>query len=159
IEKLAREDAAAAQLVKLRYFAGLSVEQAAELTGVSRSSAYEHWAYARAWLYRELYGTPGGARPLNRSRFFRTNALPLAHCSLTSDPRGVPWTPRSRRPVSCSSPPSSGAPTSGTPTWPRPAAATTRCAGGCVTCWTPTGKRAVSWNRPRRGRPPPPTRL
>src|SRR5262249_7289790 len=63
IEKLAREDAAAAQLVKLRYFAGLSVEQAAELTGGSRSSAYEHWAYARAWLYRELYGTPGGARP------------------------------------------------------------------------------------------------
>jgi RNA polymerase sigma factor (TIGR02999 family) len=63
IEKLAREDAAAAQLVKLRYFAGLSVEEAAERTGVARSSAYEHWAYARAWLYRELYGTPGGARP------------------------------------------------------------------------------------------------
>src|SRR5262249_56647264 len=39
IEKLARADAAAAQLVKLRYFAGLSVEQAAELTGVSRSSS------------------------------------------------------------------------------------------------------------------------
>jgi RNA polymerase sigma factor (TIGR02999 family) len=63
IQKLAGEDAAAAQLVRLRYFAGLSVEQAAELVGVSRSSAYEHWAFARAWLYRELYGTPGGARP------------------------------------------------------------------------------------------------
>jgi RNA polymerase sigma factor (TIGR02999 family) len=61
IEKLAGEDAAAARLVRLRYFAGLAVEEAAELTGLSRSSAYEHWAYARAWLYRELYGTPGGA--------------------------------------------------------------------------------------------------
>jgi RNA polymerase sigma factor (TIGR02999 family) len=59
IEKLAAEDAAAAQLVRLRYFAGLSVEEAAELAGVSRSSAYEHWAYARAWLYRELRGTSG----------------------------------------------------------------------------------------------------
>src|SRR5262249_42315185 len=57
IEKLAGADASAAQLVKLRYFAGLSIEEAAELTGVSRSSAYEHWAFARAWLYRELYGT------------------------------------------------------------------------------------------------------
>src|SRR5439155_4690853 len=61
IDKLAREDADAAQLVRLRYFAGLSVEEAAELTGISRSSAYEHWAYARAWLYQELYGTPDGA--------------------------------------------------------------------------------------------------
>jgi RNA polymerase sigma factor (TIGR02999 family) len=59
IEKLAAADAAAAQLVRLRYFAGLSVEAAAELTGIARSSAYEHWAYARAWLYRELRDAPG----------------------------------------------------------------------------------------------------
>ncbi len=58
IQKLASEDAAAAQFVRLRCFAGLSVEEAAELTGISRSSAYEHWAYARAWLYRELSGNP-----------------------------------------------------------------------------------------------------
>jgi RNA polymerase sigma factor (TIGR02999 family) len=63
IQKLADEDDAAAQLVRLRYFAGLSIEQAAELVGVSRSSAYEHWAFARAWLYRELHGAPGGAKP------------------------------------------------------------------------------------------------
>ena len=56
IAKLATEDARAAQLVRLRYFAGLSVEEAAELSGLSRSSAYEHWAYARAWLHHELYG-------------------------------------------------------------------------------------------------------
>src|SRR5690348_8898532 len=49
ITKLEREDARAAQLVRLRYFAGLSVEEAAELSGLSRSTAYEHWSYARAW--------------------------------------------------------------------------------------------------------------
>ena len=56
IAKLAGEDARAAQLVRLRYFAGLSVEEAAEMSGLSRSTAYEHWSYARAWLHCELYG-------------------------------------------------------------------------------------------------------
>lgn len=56
IAKLAAEDPQAAQLVRLRYFAGLSVEEAAEMSGLSRSSAYEHWSYARAWLHSELYG-------------------------------------------------------------------------------------------------------
>jgi RNA polymerase sigma factor (TIGR02999 family) len=56
IRKLEAEDPQAAQLVRLRYFAGLSVEEAAELSGLSRSSAYEHWSYARAWLHTELYG-------------------------------------------------------------------------------------------------------
>jgi RNA polymerase sigma factor (TIGR02999 family) len=50
------EEPKAGQLVKLRYFAGLSVEQAAELLGLSRTTAYEHWAYARVWLHAELYG-------------------------------------------------------------------------------------------------------
>ena len=48
--------AEAAQLVCLRYFAGLSVEEAGELIGLPRSSAYEHWSYARAWLHCQLYG-------------------------------------------------------------------------------------------------------
>src|SRR6478672_8432172 len=56
IAKLAIEDARAAQLVRLRYFAGLSVEEAAEMSGLSRSTAYDHWSYARAWLHYELYG-------------------------------------------------------------------------------------------------------
>jgi RNA polymerase sigma factor (TIGR02999 family) len=56
ISKLASEDPAAAELVKLRYFAGLSVEEAASALGFSRSSAYEHWIYARAWLHSEVYG-------------------------------------------------------------------------------------------------------
>src|SRR5262249_43589993 len=53
---LTAEEPEAGQLVKLHYFAGLSIEQAAELLGLSRTTAYEHWAYARVWLHAELYG-------------------------------------------------------------------------------------------------------
>ncbi|MGL4554509.1 MAG: ECF-type sigma factor [Gemmataceae bacterium] len=56
LEKLAAEDPQAAALVQLRYFAGLSVDEAAEVQGVSRASAYRHWAFARAWLLHELRG-------------------------------------------------------------------------------------------------------
>ena len=50
LSKLAQEDAQAAELVKLRFFAGFSITQAAEVLGISRSTAYEQWTYARAWL-------------------------------------------------------------------------------------------------------------
>jgi RNA polymerase sigma factor (TIGR02999 family) len=60
LECLARDDAQAAQLVKLRYFAGVSVEEAAEMVGLSRATAYEHWAYARAWLHRHLMDADNG---------------------------------------------------------------------------------------------------
>ena len=53
---LAREDPEAAQLVKLRLFAGVSVAQAAEVLGISRAGAYQHWTYARAWLNARLQG-------------------------------------------------------------------------------------------------------
>ncbi|HMF15291.1 MAG TPA: ECF-type sigma factor [Gemmataceae bacterium] len=53
---LIADEPEAGQLVKLRYFAGLSIEQAAELLGLSRTTAYEHWAYARVWLHAELSG-------------------------------------------------------------------------------------------------------
>jgi RNA polymerase sigma factor (TIGR02999 family) len=59
LEKLAAEDPHAAQLVRLRYFAGLSIEEAAELLGISRSTAYEHWAFARASLRLKLEADPG----------------------------------------------------------------------------------------------------
>ena len=55
LDRLAIEDPEAAQLVQLRYFAGLSVEQAAEMMGLPRSTAYAHWSYARASL-RVLLG-------------------------------------------------------------------------------------------------------
>jgi RNA polymerase sigma factor (TIGR02999 family) len=51
---LAQADAQAAELVKLRYFAGLSIPQAAAALGVSARSADYLWAYARAWLLRAL---------------------------------------------------------------------------------------------------------
>src|SRR5262245_56380435 len=52
--KLAAIDSAAAQLVKLRYFAGLTVVDAGAALGISTATAYRHWKYARAWLYGEL---------------------------------------------------------------------------------------------------------
>ncbi len=50
LSRLEAEDLQASQLVKLRYFAGLSLTEAAEAMGISRTTAYEQWAYARAWL-------------------------------------------------------------------------------------------------------------
>jgi RNA polymerase sigma factor (TIGR02999 family) len=47
-------DHLAGELVKLRYFAGLALDQAAAALGVSTATAYRHWAYARAWLHSEL---------------------------------------------------------------------------------------------------------
>jgi len=54
IAEFAREDPAKAELVKLRYFAGFSLEEAADVLGISRAMAKRHWAYARAWLYAAL---------------------------------------------------------------------------------------------------------
>jgi RNA polymerase sigma factor (TIGR02999 family) len=52
--RLADLDHLAGELVKLRYFAGLSLDQAAASLGISTATAYRHWAYARAWLSDEL---------------------------------------------------------------------------------------------------------
>jgi RNA polymerase sigma factor (TIGR02999 family) len=54
LEKLAAQDSNAAALVKLLYFAGLTVEEAAQTLGISPRTAYRDWAYARAWLFRCL---------------------------------------------------------------------------------------------------------
>ena len=56
LNRLTAEDPQAARLIQLRYFAGLSLADAAEAIGVSRSSAYEHWAYARMRLRCLLQG-------------------------------------------------------------------------------------------------------
>jgi RNA polymerase sigma factor (TIGR02999 family) len=60
LEKLKREDPAVFELVTLRYFAGLNVEQAAAALGISPATAYRHWNYARAWLHSELLGHDDG---------------------------------------------------------------------------------------------------
>jgi RNA polymerase sigma factor (TIGR02999 family) len=54
LSRLETADATAARLVKLRYFAGLSMPQAAEVLGVSLRTAERNWTYARIWLHREL---------------------------------------------------------------------------------------------------------
>jgi RNA polymerase sigma factor (sigma-70 family) len=56
LERLAAEDQQAADLVKLRYFAGLNIEEAAQALGISRATAYRHWTYARAWIRCEVLG-------------------------------------------------------------------------------------------------------
>jgi RNA polymerase sigma factor (TIGR02999 family) len=56
LQKLAAADPLKAKLVELRYFAGLTGDQAAEVLGISPSSADRHWAYARTWLQAEVRG-------------------------------------------------------------------------------------------------------
>jgi RNA polymerase sigma factor (TIGR02999 family) len=54
LTRLAEEDAESAQLVKLRFYAGLSVEEAADAMGLARATAYRTWSYAKAWLRTKL---------------------------------------------------------------------------------------------------------
>jgi RNA polymerase sigma factor (TIGR02999 family) len=54
LARLATREPVIARLVELRFFAGLTLEEAAECLGISPRTAYRHWAYARAWLRREL---------------------------------------------------------------------------------------------------------
>ncbi len=58
LERLAAEDRTLADLIKLHCFAGLSLAQAADLLGVSSRTAERYWAFARAWLHREIRGEP-----------------------------------------------------------------------------------------------------
>ena len=60
LDKLTAHDPQRAELTKLRYFVGLTFEEAAEVLGISVATAKRHWAYARAWLREEIKG--------NRSR-------------------------------------------------------------------------------------------
>ena len=59
LNRLAGEDPEAAEVAKLRIFAGLSVEEAARALSTSRASAYRQWTYARAWLHARLAAGPG----------------------------------------------------------------------------------------------------
>ena len=54
LTKLAAEEPAKAELVKLRFFAGLTIPEAAQMLGISVATAERHWTYARVWLYSEL---------------------------------------------------------------------------------------------------------
>jgi len=54
LTKFAVESPEKAELVKLRYFAGLSEQEASEVLGISRATAARHWAYSRAWLFNQM---------------------------------------------------------------------------------------------------------
>jgi RNA polymerase sigma factor (TIGR02999 family) len=56
LDQLAAEDLVKARLVELRYFAGLTADQAADVLGISPSTADRHWSYARAWLQTAVRG-------------------------------------------------------------------------------------------------------
>jgi RNA polymerase sigma factor (TIGR02999 family) len=59
---LSAEEPSIADLVKLRYFGGLTIDQVAEIQGISRRTAVDHWTYARSWLARQVKRT-GETRP------------------------------------------------------------------------------------------------
>lgn len=54
LSELSRHDPLSARLVELRYFAGLSVEEAAAAAGISRATAFRHWSFARAWIHTKM---------------------------------------------------------------------------------------------------------
>jgi RNA polymerase sigma factor (TIGR02999 family) len=68
LDRLAKEDAAKAELVKLLYFAGLNLEEAAAVQGISRTTAYRHWLFARAWLHDTITGVSHLADTENTER-------------------------------------------------------------------------------------------
>ena len=56
LKKLAREDPQKARLVELRYFGGLSIEETAEVLGISTATVIRQWRIVKAWLYKEIAG-------------------------------------------------------------------------------------------------------
>jgi RNA polymerase sigma factor (TIGR02999 family) len=62
LARLAAEEKTVAEVVKFRYFAGMTIEQTAAALGISVRTANRHWAYAKAWLYQQLgpEGSAGG---------------------------------------------------------------------------------------------------
>lgn len=62
LDKLAVDHKAEAELVKLRYFVGMTNDEAAQVLGISPRTAKYYWTHARAWLYREIQATSGQVR-------------------------------------------------------------------------------------------------
>jgi DNA-directed RNA polymerase specialized sigma24 family protein len=60
LTRLAEQDPVRAELVKLRFFAGLTMPEAAAVLGISLATAERHWTFARTWLYAELADSAAG---------------------------------------------------------------------------------------------------
>ena len=54
LEQLQRQDPIKAKLVSLRYFGGMTIEQASAVLGISRVTAHRYWTFARAWLHQQI---------------------------------------------------------------------------------------------------------
>ena len=78
LAELALKHPEKAELVKLRFFAGLTIAEAAQALGGSTSTAERHWTYARAWLYRRIVGDA----ELSFPNLFGGVSSPTAHCIL-----------------------------------------------------------------------------
>jgi RNA polymerase sigma factor (TIGR02999 family) len=78
LDRLAEKDPVKARLVKLRHFAGLTIEEAAQALGISTTTANRYWAYARAWLHQEIMGeTPaGGSAPSSQKNDASGGTIP-----------------------------------------------------------------------------------
>ena len=63
LNKLAAEAPVKAELVKLRYFAGMTLEEAAQVLGISEPTAKRWWAYSKAWLFSEIEAGEKGGEP------------------------------------------------------------------------------------------------
>jgi len=59
LTKLAREDPDSAEFIKLRFFAGMTNDEAAQALGIPERTARRHWSFARAWLFREIQRQSG----------------------------------------------------------------------------------------------------
>ena len=59
LDKLAAQDKAKAELVKLRYFVGMTIDESAQILGISEPTAKRWWTYAHAWLYSEIARNKG----------------------------------------------------------------------------------------------------
>ena len=92
LDALAAKDPRKAELVKLRFFAGLTNEQAAQMLGITARTAYADWAYAKAWLRVEIAGAAGTERSeisvlRNFPIFCCTFCRPFSHCLLEGQSR------------------------------------------------------------------------
>ena len=88
LDRLAARDPIKAELVKLLFFAGLTVPQAADALGLSHAAAKRSWAYARAWLLVEIRGGPTSPEGVARhsDNLLRNLELALAritHCGVS----------------------------------------------------------------------------
>ena len=76
LDRFAALEPQQAELVKLRYFVGLKIEEAAEVLGISEATAKRWWAYARAWLFNAIQELPdGGDRAVSRSAGLRPGGI------------------------------------------------------------------------------------